>query len=213
VQILEPDHPPGDDCASAADLRQAIEALTKEDAARLKKAASYCLFGTEYQNPTELLNEAVARAMNAAHGGKGRTWKKSVPFMAFMVMTIKGIANDSYESLPQTMTVHMEAMAAEGATAEDALGALGHANPGVVEQAIEIEETEERHERAKADADAIDALFANDDGVNWIIMGHKDGHTASEIRELSGMSITQYETARRRFRRGLEKLFPGRRKS
>ncbi len=210
---MEPDDPPDDDCATPDDLRQAIEALTKEDATRLKKAATYCLFGTEYQNPMELLNEAFVRAMNAAYGGKGRTWKKSVPFMAFMVMTIKGIANDSHESPAQKMTVHMEAMASEGATTEDALGALGHANPCVVEQAIEIEENQERRERAKADADAIDTHFANDDGVNWIIMGHKDGQTASEIREISGMGTTQYETARRRFRRGLEKLFPGRSKS
>lgn len=210
---MELDDTLDDDCATPDELRQAIEELTKEDAARLKKAATYCLFGTEYQNPMELLNEAVVRAMNAAHGSKGRTWKKSVPFMAFMVMTIKGIANDSHESLTQTMTVNIEGMAAEDATAEDALGALGHAHPCVVEQAIEIEESQERQERAKADADAIDAHFKNDDDINWIIMGHKDGQTASEIRELSEMSATQYETARRRFRRGLEKLFPGRRKS
>lgn len=58
----------------------------------------------------------------------------------------------------------------------------------------------------------IDTFFANDDEVKWIIMGHKDGHSVSEICELANMTQTQYETARRRFRRGREKLFPGRRK-
>ena len=87
------------------------------------------------------------------------------------------------------------------------------ASSDVVEQALEVEETAERRDRAKADADAIDAHFTGDDEITWVIMGLKDGQSATDIREMSGMSGTQYETARKRFRRGLEKLFPGRRKT
>ena len=211
-RTLKLDDPP-DDAATPDEVRAAIEGLSKEDTARLKKAATYCLYGTEFQNPLELINEAVVRTLNAAHGDKGRTWRRSVPFMAYMINTVKGIANDSQESLPQTRTVHMEAMATPATSAEDALGALGHCNTDVVEQALEVEETAERRDRAKADADAIDAHFTGDDEITWVIMGLKDGQSATDIREMSGMSGTQYETARKRFRRGLEKLFPGRRKT
>lgn len=204
---------PLDDSATPDEIRVAIEGLSKEDAAKLKKAATYCLYGTEFQNPLELINEAIVRTLNAAHGDKGRRWRRSVPFIAFMINTVKGIANDSQESLPQTRTMHMEAMVTPETSVEDALGALGHCTVHVVEQAIEVEETAERQDRAKADADAIDAHFAGDGEVTWIIMGLKDGLSATDIRELSGMNGTQYETARKRFRRGLEKLFPGRRKS
>lgn len=199
--------------AAPDDIRAAIEGLTKEDAARLRKAAKYCIFGTEYQDPLELLNEAITRAMSAAHGDPGRRWKKSVAFMAFLIMTIRGIASDSQESLAQTRTDYIDAMKTEALTAEDALGVLGHSNPGVEELAVEIEEIQERQELAKQDAAAIDARFAGDDDINWIIMGYKDGQTAAEIREISGMTNTQYETAKRRFRRGLEKMALNRSKS
>lgn len=196
--------------ATSDDIRSAIESLSSPELLRLKNAAALCLFGTEYQNPQELINEAITRTLSAAHGGKGRKWKTSVPFIAFMIMSVRGIANDSLESLPQTKTVRLEAMATEALTTEDALGALGHQNPSVEELAIGIEEDDERQAGAKRDADAIDARFADDTEISWIIMGYKDGLAASDIRELAGMSDMQYDTAKRRFRRGLQKLFPNR---
>ena len=207
---MKPDDPPGD-TATPEDVRQAIEALSKEDRYRLRKAAVICLSGTEYQAPQEIINEAIVRTISAANGGKGRRWPKYVPFMAYLIQTIKGLANDSRESPIQTKTVNMEAMTTEGIKAEDVLDRLEHSHSDVVTQTIELEETQERRDRAKADADKIDAHFTVDSEVTWIIMGHKDGLSATEIRDLGEMTQTQYETARRRFRRGLEKLFPGRR--
>jgi hypothetical protein len=210
---LESDDSPQADYASGEDIRSAIEKLAKADMVRLYKAGKNYLFGTEYKDPSELLNEAIMRAMNAAHGGKGRSWKKSVPFIAFLIMTMKGIANDSYESLAQTKTDSMEAMATEQTSIEEALHERGHSHRGTEEIVVEIEEAEERQALAKQDSDAIDRFFKDDSEVNWIIMGYKDGQTASEIRELSEMSPTQYETAKKRFRRGLEKISLHRRKS
>jgi hypothetical protein len=209
---LEPDDPQNSGSATPDDIRRAIEDLKKEDSIRLRKAALYCLYGTEYQNPQELINEAICRAMSAAHGERGRKWKISVPFMAFMIQTMRGIANDSQESMAQKKTDHVEAMATESLTVEDALGAAGHFNSGIEELVVEEEDVIERQALAKADSDVIDAHFANDSDVTWIIMGYKDGQTAAEIREISEMSATQYDTAKRRFRRGLEKLFPNRSK-
>ena len=95
---MEPEDHPVDDFASSDDIRQAIESLSPEDLARIRKAAKYSLFGTEYQDPQELVNEAVARSMEGANGSKGRHWPKSVPFVAFMFKTIQSIANGSRES-------------------------------------------------------------------------------------------------------------------
>ncbi|KCB49213.1 hypothetical protein L538_3484 [Bordetella hinzii 4161] len=94
-----------------------------------------------------------------------------------------------------------------------ALAREGFSSPDVVEQALEIEETNERQARAAADAALIEAHFANDEEIQFLIMGDKDGMKASEIRAVSGMDQTTYDTARRRFRRGLNTLMPGRRKS
>lgn len=53
-----------DDLASPDELRQAIEDLSSEQLYKLNKAATYLLFGSEYQGPGELLNEAIMRAMS-----------------------------------------------------------------------------------------------------------------------------------------------------
>jgi len=203
-------------CATTEDIRRAIESLTTEESTRLRKAASYCLIGSSYADAGELVNEAVKRTMDAAAGVRGRKWPKSVPFVPYMITTMKGLANDSRESLPQRRTVSMEAMALEGSTAEDALGAVrghSHYNKDVVAMAVEAQEAQERYEAAKPDADSIDARFANDDEIGYLIMGMKDGMKPAEVRDISGMTPTQYDTAKRRFRRGLDQLFPGRRKS
>jgi hypothetical protein len=198
--------------ATPDDVRLAIEALSIADRARLEKAASYCIWGTEYQDPHELINEAVRRTMNGAEGLQGRRWPKTVPFMAFMVMTIQGIANDSVESLGQKNTVYIEDLATESTSADEVLAEYDHVTAGCEARIVNDEETLERQTRAKEDLDTINAFFCNDSDIDWIMMGYKDGLKPSEIRELSEMTETQYETAKRRFRRGLDKLFPRRRK-
>lgn len=208
---LEPTEQADDTLATPDELRQAIERLTAEDTYRLTKAASYLLYGSEYQNPLELLNEAILRAMNAAIGDRGRAWKKSISFMAFLMMCMRGIANDSAESAIQKRSKHIEDLATETMSGEEVLAAKGHRQPGVEDLAIETEEMNLRQAIAKADLDAIDQFFEGDEKVSWILMGHKDELTAEEIRTMSGMSATEYDTAMRRFRRGLDKIFPGRR--
>jgi hypothetical protein len=221
--VKDADDPVADDphadettCATTDDIRQAIESLTTEETSRLRRAARYCLFGTAYSDPHELINEAVKRAMNAAMGQKGRKWPKSVPFLAFMIKTMQGLADDSLNSSGQRLTVSVEDMTLEGSTADEALAAVrgyDHHHKDVVSMAVGAQEAQERHEAAKPDADAIDAYFAGDDGIGYLIMGMKDGMKPAEVREISGMSQTEYDTAKRRFRRGLDKLFPGRRQS
>ena len=200
--------PPGS--TSLDDVRQAIEALSNADNYRLAKAGRACLAGTEYADADELLNETFLRTLRRAAGEKGRFWPRDVPFVAFLIQTMQGLANDSHHSSYVTQTQAIETMAMERVDAEDALGRLGHAHSDVVSLAIEAGERAMERDRASEDTAKIDAFFSGDSEVEWLIMGHKEGLPAGEIRELAGLSQTQYETARRRFRRGVERLFPGR---
>jgi hypothetical protein len=61
---VEAGNAPNDDPATDDEIRDAIKALTDDDALRLRKAAQGFLLGTEYQDPGELINEAVVRAMD-----------------------------------------------------------------------------------------------------------------------------------------------------
>lgn len=199
--------------ATPDDVCAAVGALSKEDHYRIYKAATLCIWGTEYQDPKELINEAVARTLAGASGQRGRRWPHHVPFIAYMIMTIQGLANDSHESSVQKLTDSLDGMALHDESTGEILGGLQYYQEGIETQVIEAEEVNSREARAKEFVRIIDTHFAGDSQITWIIMGHKDDLSASEIREISGMTQRQYETARTRFRRGLAKLFPEKRKA
>lgn len=199
--------------ATAEEICEAVERLTVAEIGRIRRAAQYLLLGTEYTDPLELLSEAVQRTLEGVGVKEGRHWPKNVDFVAYINMTMQSIANGSSSSITQLRTTHLEVMAGNDGDVELSLAQEGFSSPDIVEQALEFEETKERQARAAADAALIEAHFANDEQIQFLIMGDKDGMAPSEIRAVSGMNQTTYDTARRRFRRGLNTLMPGRRKT
>ena len=199
--------------ATAEEIGEAVDGLTAAELGRIYRAAQYAVFGTEYTNPHELLGEAVQRTLEGVGAKDGRHWPMDVNFVAYIVRTMQSIADGSSDSIIQSRTVHLETMAGRDGDTELALAQEGFSFPDVVEQALEIEETTERQARAAADSVLIEAHFADDEEIQFLIMGDKDGMKPDEIRAVSGMDQTAYDTARRRFRRGLNTLMPGRRKS
>jgi hypothetical protein len=204
--------PPNDDPATDDDIRDAIEALTEDDALRLRNAAQAFLAGTEYQDAKELINEAVLRAMDGTLGSPRRHWpKQRVPFVAFMIMTMMSIADGSRESHLMSRTDRLEGLSLKGEGADHVLDYLGFWTRSVEDEALDAEEEAAATARAKVDADRIDALFTGDPEVSWLVMCIKEGKSPAKARELAGFTTTEYETIRKRLRRGAAKLFPGRR--
>lgn len=203
------------DPATTDDVRQAIECLTSAEMLRLRKAGSLCLAGSDYAKADDLINEAIRRTMDAAAGLKGRRWPKRVPFMAYMIETMRGLASDSRGSAQRRDTENIQALSLEGSDPDEALGALlqrGQRPASIDTALIDVQDAEEAGEADDRDLAALDKHFAGDEQVEYLIMGIKDGMKPVEVLEISGMSQTQYDTAKRRYRRGLDKLFPGRRK-
>ena len=198
--------------ATAEEISEAVESLTEAELGRIQRAAQYALFGTEYTDPLELLGEAVQRTLEGVGVKEGRHWPKDVHFVAYVIRTMQSIADGSSDSIMQSRTANLETMAGRDGDAEWALAQEGFSFPDVVEQALEVEETTERQARAAADAVLIEAHFADDEEIQFLIMGGKDDMKPDEIRAVSGMDQTAYNSARRRFRRGLNTLMPGRRK-
>lgn len=196
--------------ATADEVRQVVENLTPIETARLIKAATIAIWGSEYTSPQELMNEAVARALSGASGDPGRGWPRGVPFMAFMINTMRGIANDSLESHAQSRTERYSAMAVEGSE-ENLLGSLGHFHPSAEQDVTERQEKTLREARAKEDCVVIENHFADDQVVSAVIMCIKDDMRVSDILAFAEINKTQYDTARTKIRRAVEKLFPGRR--
>lgn len=208
---------PAERHASPEEVAEAVAKLRPEELLRLKKRAKLQIFGTEYTDPMELLGEAVRRAMiatdlNKREDERGRPWPKDrVELAAFLSKSIDGIADDSRQSLQQTATERLEALAGEDRDTGVVLYGTGHYHTDVVEQTIELEETVARQDAAKADVDTIERHFAGDQAVLAIIEGEKEGMSAREVQALFELDETTYDSARRRLRRKVDKLMPGRR--
>ncbi len=191
--------------ATAEQIRAAIEGLTDEDYARLRRAGWALLYGSEYSDPLELMNEAITRAMHGAGQSKGRHWPLHVPFVVFLIMTMSSVANASTESLTQTLTDSLADFVPEGVAYSDFAIETLHTTSVEAEFVNEEERAAESAKSAKVFAD-IEAFFADDEEVLMLVLCLRDGQRPREIQESAGITVTQYNTARRRLRRGLTKL-------
>ncbi len=192
--------------AVAGDIQAAIEALSAAEAYRLHRAARLLIRATEYEQPQDLLNEVFTRAMQASTGEPGRRWPKSrVPFVAFVIETMKGLANDSRESAWVTRSTSLE----EAQVAAEGDGVPAGSPPSVEEELLDLEERDAAELKAGQALSQIEGLFENDEEVSLMLECLKDGMIGAAIISTCGFrDQTHYETVRRRMRRRIEKGFP-----
>jgi len=212
-----PPKPPSERHASVDELSRALTTLTSAELLRLIARARILVWGTEYTDPQELFNEAVKRALVAANrsrheGERGRPWPLDrVPLPAFLSGCMDSIANSSRESLSQSRTDRLEALAGEDSEVDTVIYRAGGWSADVVEQAIEVEDAVDRQQRAQADAQVIETYFKDDQEVLAIIEGEKAEMPVADVLALFDLDQKTYDTARRRLRRQVDKLMPGRR--
>jgi len=196
--------------ATHEEVCDAINALSVADSIAIDLASKSFSRGSDYE-PQELINEAISRTLGGVDSKDGRHWPEDVPFVAFFIMTMMGVANDSRESNHRKRTISLEANTPPGSSVDQLLGAMSYHHPDPLSQALDSEVEAANERRAKDVLSALETHFVGDDDVSWIILGVREGKKANEIMELSGMNQTQYETARRRYRRGVAVLFPEKR--
>ena len=214
-----PPKPPLERHASVEELSRALTMLTSAELLRLFARARLLVWGTEYTDPKELFNEAVKRALVATTGSKqegerGRPWPiDRVQLPAFLSGCMDSIADASRDSTGQSQTDRLEALAGEDGDGDvdKVLHRAGRWNTDVVEQAIEVEDTIDRQQRAQRDARAIETHFKEDQEVLAVIEGEKADMPVAEVLALFDLDQKTYDTARRRLRRQVDQLMPERR--
>jgi DNA-directed RNA polymerase specialized sigma24 family protein len=191
--------------ATAEQIRAAIENLTVEDLGRLRRAVSGFLYGSEFTDPLELVNEAIARALRGAGSDEGRHWSLHISFVQFLIGAARSITNASRVSPAQVRTECLDDLALGDQAPTDAAGEpVSTASVDASYQ--EDEEAAEKRAQSEKVFDAIDAYFADAEEVLMLVLCLRDGMRPREIQEAAGMTVTQYNSARRRLRRGLTKL-------
>jgi hypothetical protein len=186
-------------------VEHALSAMTKADWARLYRLAQYLLLGgTTYKNPIELFNEAVHRTLDGR-----RNWPPAVAFDAYIWMVMRSIADadrkveeERIEFLANDQR-HVDGFDSE----EDRVAEYGSAALAV----DAVLEDAAVQQRVKEDLQTIENHFKNDQNVMLVIMAIEDNIPPRELEADYGLTLTQYESARKKLRRYIDRHFPGRR--
>jgi hypothetical protein len=203
------------DVASPNEVREALEALSEGEWAKLYLAAKLCIDNTPFESSKDLVNEMVTRAMTAQPDGHGGGWPKNkgVAFIAYALITLRHLASDSRKTFNYKNRIDLSALG-KNFEVDGRLPTKG--NPVVSVQSIEedlilIEEELEHGKHAESAAKAaarIEAHFAGDSDVLMLIYLLKECDSNKQAKEISGWEEKHYQAVRKRLRRSIQALFP-----
>jgi len=172
-----------DAAGSAASVSRALAAVSEIDHVRLRAQARLRARGLPNGiDWSDLLNEALARALDGS-----RQWPSGVPLLVFLAGAMRSICDDIWRRRRREAELIAFGISADADCREVASPAADQ-------------------ERVMAACEAVGAiyrLFAGDVVVMRIISGLANGQSAEDIRILHGMSLVEYQSARRRMRRAL----------
>jgi DNA-directed RNA polymerase specialized sigma24 family protein len=186
---------PEDKAASSQEIVAAIERLQNTELIKLERYARYRIRGLGRKAGGRDHDDLVKEALLATLSGQ-RRWNKEVEFYAHLLGVIRSISSHWREKY-----------AFDGALLESE----SHFTPPGQESSwlasvSSPEPDAERVASARQEVQRITQYFAADSQVTLIIEGLRDGLTGPEIQAQQGMPRTEYESAVRRMRRGLEAM-------
>ncbi|MES2040090.1 MAG: hypothetical protein V4495_19920 [Pseudomonadota bacterium] len=188
-------------------LEYALANMTDMELVRLYRSVQYSLIGgTTYNDPKELFNEAIYRTLDGR-----RSWPSSESFGTYIWMVMRSIANADRKMEAQSIE-----LLANDQPVFDGFSLIGDqlAEYGSVELAVDqVLEDALVHKRILEDLQTIEDHFRNDQNVTLVIMAIEDNVPPRELESDYGLSITQYESARKKLRRYIDLQFPGRRRT
>ena len=164
------------------DVSAALGALSDDDLLRLRVLARLRARGLPGGVAwSDLLHEAVLRALEGT-----RRWPPDVPLLAFLAGIMRSLCDEQWRRRRREGLVPQQ---------ENAMTKM---------QADMTSDTDPERVYAAAEAlAAVDRLFVSDTVALKVIAGLTNGLGAEEIQQHYGLSVVEYDTARRRMRRAL----------
>jgi DNA-directed RNA polymerase specialized sigma24 family protein len=164
---------------SQEEIEERLSALVHSEWLRLVRFAR-ALTATDAE---DLAQTACLRVLE---GGRG--WPRDVSTLAFLFNVMRSVA-DQWHSKGKLPIFSIDGMSAGQIQTVD----LAAASPL----------TPERHLAAREELKEIEALFEDDQNATWVLIGLEDDVASNDIQELAGMSLQEYEAARKRVARRL----------
>lgn len=172
---------------SPAEVEEAIRLLSEADSIRLRNSSKY--YAHSAISADDLLQEAFCRALDGR-----RRCPTDVDVVRFLTQAMRSIASEKREkSKRQGVVVSIER--------DDGIESVIPSPPTVEETAI-------RDEEASRIRSAIISLFDDDETARDLAEGIMEEFTREELRELTDLDKTAYDTKRKLIRRRIQKTYP-----
>src|SRR5262249_14596828 len=155
-----------------------------ENRLKLHEIERVALRGTDL-SPGDLLHEALCAAIMG-----DRKCPRRVPFMAFIVQTMRSIASHYREK-------HLRE-SADGGTTQETQGARPMFSGAVLDPEQVLIESENT-------VAAIHGFFDGDEQAQLVILGWSEGYRGKELRDFVGVDQTTLDYAIKRIRRTMTK--------
>lgn len=169
----------------ADEIGPAFDGLSGDDKLKLYAVEAILRRGTGF-GKGDLLREAICRALDGE-----RHCPRDVPFMAFLVMTMKSIASHARKKESRTVAC---ADPPEPASMDGSATATAPSP----EDAMVITSV----------LDEIHAQFEDDKEATLVLMGWAEGLRGKALREETGLDQAALDYAAKRIRAGARKLYP-----
>lgn len=171
------------DALSPDEVKAALNGLTPADIARLNRAAAFFCTINGFNQPNDLLQEALTRAL----AGK-RKCRRDLAFVQFLCGSMRSIAN-----------------AAAKASRRSRIDPFAEVDDGEDEEELSAEAVElidpERLAAARDALQKVNELFKDDEEILIVIEAMASGLKGEELRHSLGLSKTDHETIRKRMHR------------
>jgi DNA-directed RNA polymerase specialized sigma24 family protein len=176
---------------SREEVASAIRTFSPADWARLRMVARKYAAGRPIE-ADDLLQEAMVRAVDS------RVCPADVDVVRFLAEAMRSIAHGEREKAENKLV--LVSVPKSGEPTAEAL-----AVPDPAPNAVALMISEEDAARIRG---AILTLFDDDPQARDIVEGTMEEMSAEELRELTGLSLTAYNSKRRLIRRRIDNAFP-----
>lgn len=176
---------PKRDYLRADEIGPAFDGLSGDENLKLYAVEAILRRGTAF-GKGDLLREAICRALDGE-----RRCPRDVPFMAFLVMTMKSIASHARKKERRTVACAEP----PEPTSMDRSGAVTARSP---EDEVVITSA----------LDEIYAHFKDDEEALLVLMGWAEGLRGKALREATGLDQAALDYVGKRIRTGARKLYP-----
>ena len=175
------------------EIAAAIRSLSAVDLARLKMVARKYAFSRPIE-PDDLLQEAYARALDS------RACPSHVDVVKFLAEAMRSIAHGEAEKVEHKVTLVPIASTGGPYDADSIKDEADDAETRMI--------AAQRAERCIATHAAVIALFDDDPTAQLVLEGMMEEMTTEEMRELTGLDKTGYDSKRKLIRRRIDKQYP-----